>query len=207
MTVLMIALGAALGALLYRLRGGALDDWTSVKWGTHVMRLTWSLPAGLGLALAADPTMASAAWLMPASVVAAFLSLALLGHGAHMVMDAAVFVSDSDNKTELLTDFWLPDVFGGVPDESWLSERSGSVTAYNVVGMTVIGAARTTIASLPIAFVSPWVALAYALTGLAHGCLYWAGWRVGLRSQGGEYLVGALSGAVIAAAYVFSASC
>jgi hypothetical protein len=187
------AIAVVIGALLYRLRGGLFDDLTGIK-GTQLMRAIWSVPTGIALAICAS----SPWWLALVLIATAFAGLALLGHGAHMVMDAERFVSGSKNKTELVTGWWLPRVFGGVPDQTWLDERRQDVTLYNVVGMSSIGLVRNLITVAPLFWFSPLFAAIYVATGLLHGPLYWVGWRVDESSAAGEYLVGGLSWVTIA---------
>lgn len=179
-----------LGAILYRLRGGLWRDLTGAqRWynGTHAMRAIWALPtAGLIYALAGGPL-----WLLGALFVSVFASMALIGHGAHMMFDAQRYVDENGTKTELLTSWWVPDVFGGVPDAAW---KHSKITAYNMAGMSFIGLCRNAIAALPLIVVAPWFVALYALTGALHGPAYWAGWRLpGASSANGEYIVGGLS--------------
>jgi len=190
-----VAAASLIGALLYRLRGGWWRNLTGAqRWynGTHMMRAIWALPtAGLIYALAGGPW-----WLMGALFVSVFASMALLGHGAHMIFDAQKYTDGNGTKTELLTGWWLPEVFGGVPDAAWAHSR---VTAYNMAGMSFIGLIRNIIAMLPLFWFAPVPALIYATTGALHGPLYWLGWRLpSASSANGEYLVGGLSWFAIA---------
>lgn len=192
--ILVVVLAIA-GALLYRLRGGWLRDLTGeLRWwnGTHAMRATWALPTALCIyALAGGPW-----WLAPALAVSVFASMALIGHGAHMVFDSRIWLEQSKNKTELLT-FWLPWVFGK-PELTWAHDRA---TAFNLAGMSTIGVVRNAIAIAPI-FAAGGQALEaafYIITGAMHGPLYWAGWRAKGNSATGELFVGFWTWGLIAA--------
>ena len=191
-------LAAIIGGLLYRLRGGGFSNamralyastgsqvalWLS-KQRTQTMRALWALPTGLLLYLATG----GAWWMLPILIVSVFLSLALYGHGAHMVYDTKQFIAFSKNKTELLTEWWLPQVFGGIPDATWPDSKTA---LYNLAGMSFIGLARNTTAIIPVATSHEIPALIYALTGLLHGPLYLAGWRINGTSATSEVLVGA----------------
>ena len=192
---MIAAIAALVGAVLYRSRGGMWRDITGAQqWynGTHMMRAIWSLPtAGLIYALAGGPL-----WLLGALFVSVFLSMALIGHGAHMMFDAQKNIDGRGTKTELLTDWWIPDVFGGVPDAAWDHSK---ITAYNMAGMSFIGVCRNALAALPLIVAAPWFVALYALTGALHGPAYWAGWRLpNASSANGEYIVGGLSWFAIA---------
>ena len=195
--ILTIA-SAAIGGALYRLRGGWFSNLSrryGWEWGgkqrTQTMRAIWSIPTAglfawtLGLS-----------WLVALElVVSTFAGLALLGHGAHMVFDAQKFVDHSKGKTELLTGFWLPAVFGGIPDSTWHHSR---VTAYNLIGMSTIGLARNIVTAAPLAFAGePIAAATYAASGLMHGPLYWLGYRINGKGETSEVFVGAASWALI----------
>lgn len=190
-------LAAIAGGILYRLRGGWFSNLArryGWEWGgqqrTQTMRALWSVPTGLLLHF-----LAGGPWyLAPLLIVSVFASLALYGHGAHMVFDAKQFIAFSKNKTELLTEWWVPNVFGGIPDTTWPHWK---VTAYNLAGMSFIGLVRNTTAILPLSAVNEWGALIFALTGLLHGPLYWAGYRINGTSHTSEILVGAVTWATI----------
>ena len=190
-------LAAIIGGALYRLRGGWFSELSrryGWEWGgqqrTQTMRAIWSVPTGLLLFF-----LAGGPWyLAPLLIVSVFASLALYGHGAHMVYDAKQFVAFSKNKTELLTEWWLPHVFGGIPDATWPHWK---VTAFNLAGMSFIGLIRNTTAIVPLSAINEWGALIYALTGLLHGPLYWAGYRINGTSHTSEVLVGAVTWASI----------
>jgi hypothetical protein len=183
-------LAAIVGGILYRLRGGWFSQLSGLRQKTQLMRAIWSVPTGLLLYF-----LAGGPWYMaPLLIVSVFASLALYGHGAHMVYDAKQFVALSKNKTELLTEWWLPQVFGGIQDASWPHWK---VTAYNLAGMSFIGLVRNTTAIVPLSAVNEWDALAFALLGLLHGPLYWAGYRINGTSHTSEVLVGAVTWASI----------
>lgn len=185
---------AITGAFLYRLRGGWLRDLTgSLKWwnGTQGMRTLWSLPTAALIFITFDPTW----WVGLVLFVTVFASLALIGHGAHMVFDADYLLKTSKNRTELLTEWWLPRVMGGIPDETWAHSK---VTLYNLLGMSFIGLIRNLLLISPIFAFDPVFAIIVTATGLLHGPLYWAGWRTLGGSHGGELLVGALTWGTIA---------
>lgn len=198
---------AVIGGILYRLRGGwfgdlmnrlspRLNGWpaNATAWlgnqRTQIMRAIWCIPTAALFAwsLELSPTIGLAL------VASTFAGLALLGHGAHMVFDAREFLAGK-GRTELLTEFWLPAAFGGIPDATWKHSR---VTTYNLAGMSSIGLARNIITAAPLAFAGEPVAAAiYAASGLLHGPLYWAGWRFNGSSHASEVFVGAASWAII----------
>lgn len=183
-------LAAVIGGALYRLRGGWFSILTGLRQKTQLMRLIWSLPTGLLLFyLAGGPW-----YIAPLLVVSVFASMALYGHGAHMIFDSKQFIAFSKHKTELLTEWWLPQVFGGIPDTTWPHSK---VTAYNLAGMSFIGLVRNTTAILPLATINDLGAIVYALTGILHGPLYWSGHRIGGGYDTGEVLVGAVTWASI----------
>lgn len=178
--------------VLYRLRGGWFSNLSrryGWEWGgkqrSQLMRTIWSLPfAGLIYYLVGGPW-----WVGLALCVSVFAGLALWGHGAHMVMAPKEFVAFSKNKTELLTSWWLPEVFGGIPDSTWPLER---VQAYNIAGMSFIGLVRNTTSVAPLFGIEPTGAIIYAFTGTLHGFWYWLGWRI-QGSQAAEVIVGSVS--------------
>lgn len=190
-----LILAAIVAGALYRLRGGWFSNLSRKygwEWGgkqrTQTMRALWSVPTGLLLYL-----LAGGPWYMaPLLIVSVFASLALYGHGAHMVYDAKYYVEHvpPKGKTELLTEWWLPQVFGGIPDATW---PHWQVTAYNLAGMSFIGLVRNATACAPLAAINEWGALIFALSGLLHGPLYWGGYRINGTSHTSEVLVGAVT--------------
>jgi hypothetical protein len=177
------ALAPLILGIVYRLRGGAFTDITGIR-STWLQRGLWALAAGPLIALQFE---APAWWLWPDLVAAVLASVALWGHGAHMIFDSALWMSTSKNKTELLTG-WLPLVFGE-PRLSWSDTK---ITAYNIIGMSTIGIVRQATMITPLITIAPASVLAaFTLSGIAHGPLYYAGWRLGGRSQLAEFLVGA----------------
>lgn len=195
--ILTIA-AAAIGGALYRLRGGWFSNLSrryGWEWGgkqrTQTMRALWSIPTACLFAWTLGLS-----WIVALElVVSTFAGLALLGHGAHMVFDSKMFVDHSKGKTELLTGFWLPAAFGGIPDSTW---RHSRVTAYNLIGMSTIGLARNIITAAPLAFAGePIAAAIYAASGLVHGPLYWLGYRINGKGETSEVIVGAASWALI----------
>lgn len=181
-------LAAAIGAALYRLRGGWLKQWIN---STHACRAVWAIPTGLLLY-----ALAGGHWFTaPLLIVSVFASMALYGHGAHMIYDVKQFFAFAQTKTELLTEWWLPQAFGGIPDTTWPHSK---VTAYNISGMAFIGMTRNATAILPLSPSHEIPALLFALTGILHGPLYWAGWRIrGDGIQAAEVLTGAVTWASI----------
>ncbi len=181
-------LAAAIGGPLYRLRGGWLKQWIN---STHACRAVWAIPTGLLLYL-----LAGGAWyIAPLLIASVFASMALYGHGAHMIYDVKQFFAFAQTKTELLTEWWLPQAFGGIPDTTWPHSK---VTAYNISGMAFIGMTRNATAILPLSPSHEIPALIFALTGLLHGPLYWLGWRIrGDGIQAAEVLTGAVTWASI----------
>jgi hypothetical protein len=183
-------IAAIVGGVLYRLRGGWFSILTGWRQKTQLMRAMWSVPTGLLLYF-----LAGGPWyLAPLLIVSVFASMALYGHGAHMVFDAKQFVAFSKNKTELLTEWWVPNVFGGIPDTTWPHWK---VTAFNLTGMSFIGLVRNTTAILPLSPSHEIPCLIYALTGLLHGPLYWLGYRINGRGETSEVIVGAVTWATI----------
>lgn len=181
----LIALAAALaGGALYRLRGGALKAW----WpgiGSTAGRLLWVVPTAALIAL-----LAGTGWLTFGLLIVSVLASASLGHGAHMIFDTRLYHVIGGPRTELLTRWWLPYIFQGEPKASWADDE---VTAYNMTGMSAIGFVRNLIALLPLIAVAPAAVVAYAGTGLAHGPLYWLGWKITPDIRAAEVLVGAFS--------------
>ena len=186
-------LGLILGGPLYRLRGGWLKTITGTQ-STQLSRAVWAIP--------------TAAWIMYLwgtspivgleLAITVFLSMALLGHGAHMIYDYEELKDahwvKSGNDLELLT-FWLPWAFGGKPDATWSEPR---VFIYHMTGMSFIGLVRNTIAIAPIFFVSPVIAGIYAVTGLLHGPLYRLGFYTPWKGYASEVIVGSVTWATIA---------
>lgn len=197
-TIIATLIAAVVGGILYRLRGGWFSNISRAvgwEWGgkqrTQTMRLIWSVPTAALFALTLGLS-----WIVALElVVSTFAGLALLGHGAHMIFDAREFIEKSKNKTEILTGFWLPAAFGGIPDSTWPHWR---VTAYNLAGMSSIGLVRNIITAAPLAFAGePIAAAIYAASGLLHGPLYWLGFRVNGKGETSEVIVGAASWALI----------
>ena len=182
-----------LGSILYRLRGGLFADLTGIR-GTQLMRLIWSLPTAVAMTISSGAPW----WVAGPILVSVFAGLALIGHGAHMIMDAELYAHGRGSKTELLTSWWLPAAFGGIPDETWLADRAEDVTLYNVVGMSFIGLCRNTISVLPLFWFAPVYAAVYSVYGLTHGPAYWVGWRIADSSAAGEVVVGGSSWFLIA---------
>jgi hypothetical protein len=194
MATAIIAAALVFGAL-YRLRGGWFSNLArryGWEWGgkqrSQTMRALWAGPFSLLVYACTGGEW----WMLPALFVSAFASLALWGHGAHMVHDTKQFIAFSKNKTELLTTFW-PDLFGGLPDATWPAVK---VHLYNISGMGWIGLVRNTTAMLPVFFVDPVGAAIYAASGALHGVWYWLGWRIS-DSTASEVIVGAVSGASV----------
>ena len=190
-------LAAIIGGVLYRLRGGWFSNLSrryGWEWGgkqrTQTMRAIWAVPTGLLLYLATG----GAWWMLPILIVSVFASMAFYGHGAHMIFDSKSFVAFSKNKTEMLTEWWLPNVFGGIPDATWPDQRTA---LYNLAGMSFIGLVRNTTAIIPLSFSHEIPAIIYALSGLLHGPLYWAGYRINGKGETSEVLVGAFTWASI----------
>lgn len=187
---LWTVIAAIIGGALYRLRGGWFSILTGLKQKTQLMRAIWSVPTGLLIYF-----LAGGPWyIAPALIVSVFASMALYGHGAHMVFDAKQFIAFSKNKTELLTEWWLPQAFGGIPDTTWPHWK---VTAYNLAGMSFIGLIRNSTAIAPVAITHDIQSLIYALTGILHGPLYWAGYRVNGKGETAEVITGAVTWASI----------
>jgi len=56
----------------------------------------------------------------------------------------------------------------------------------------LVGLSRNAIAAFPLAFINPYLAAAYGASGAFHAACYWAGFRLGGKSQLGECFVGGL---------------
>lgn len=185
MTVLVWFGVAILGGLLYRLRGGLWKTLTGGdKWwnGTHACRALWALPTAFMLA--------GTEWVMFGLLSATFfLSMALIGHGAHMVYGPAYFTHVKD-QDELLTSWWLPKLWGGHPANHW---DQYEVDNYNMVGMSVIGLVRNTLAISPLIWMDPFWSFVYAMSGLLHGPLYNLGWTLTPNIKAAEVMVGGVS--------------
>lgn len=194
----MLYLLSLLGGLIYRVRGG-------VTWffpgRSQINRALWAVTTAVFVTLVWDASPLAFACF----VLSFFLSMAMIGHGGHMVIDIdelrrTHFSNPAAyNETELLTDFWLPKLFGGLPGPDWPIWRT---YAFHMFGMSAIGLVRNAVAMLPaVFFLDVQDEVFYALAGLLHGPLYWLGWRIPLKvpgltaggSQNGELLVGTAS--------------
>lgn len=191
---------AFLGGILYRVRGGV----PGAPFGTQLARLTWSLPAGVIIGHLAG----AGVWGEMAIAVAFMLGLICFGHGAHMVIfgpvSRAKLSQIGDTETEILTEGWLPALFGGSPNVEWSDLK---FEAYHTIGMAAIGLMRMVIVGAAVElfttglFADPFHhAFAFAwLTGPTQGLIYWLGWRLGGGTVIAEFIVGAwvLSAAVL----------
>lgn len=201
---MFIGVGLGLiGALLYRVRGGLLDAyiWNS----TQLARLIWAGPTAILVWYGTTP-YASTSEIPYANLVLLVLSffgsLALFGHGAHMVFDfdlwkAQWLKGNKPDDTEMLTSWWLPDAFGGKPNALW---QDDDFIRYHMYGMGFIGVVRNGLAIFPILLINPFVAIVYTLSGLLHGSVYYMGWQIPpikplstLGSQNAELFIGFLS--------------
>lgn len=167
----MIYLLSLIGGLLYRVRGGWLkDEWFSGS--TQLVRLAWALPTGGLMVALTDLHGWQLAGFMAFSVVMVFLSVALIGHGAHMLMlKSELYRSWPKNPTEVVT-FWLPDLFGEVPDITWSQKR---LFQYHSLGMSTIGLCRHIIVAMPFIFLENKLTISeieFILLGLSHGPIY-----------------------------------
>lgn len=197
----LVLIGIVVGGVLYRLRGGLFSDLSRKfgwEWGgkqrTQTMRLLWAAP--------------TAAWVMflwGASplvglelLVTIFASMALLGHGAHMVYDLGRLKKEhwegGGNDLEQMT-FWLPWAFGGKPNDSWSEEK---VFLFHMVGMSFIGLLRNTIAISPIYLTNPAAAAIYSISGLLHGPIYRLGYKTSWKGNASEVFIGSFTWATIA---------
>lgn len=187
---MLTALAFIVGAVLYRIRGG----WLKAFWpdiGSTVGRVLWAV-----MTAALVTWLGGFGWLTLGLLCAAVLASASLGHGAHMIFDYGMAVNPAHPKTEVLTQWWLPKLFGGSPDPGWSADE---VSLYNMTGMNTIGVVRNLIALLPLVMIAPLLVAAYTASGLLHGPLYWAGWRIrGGGIQVAELLVGGVSWATLA---------
>lgn len=196
--------------LLYRLRGGWFSNLSrryGWEWGgkqrTQTMRLIWSVPVGLLLWYGTTPD--SEMWYRAILCIAfVFASLALWGHGAHMVSTMSYWKEmwlrgEKVNTTELLTEWWLPKLFGGTPDPTWTDAK---LIPYSLLGMTFIGLVRNFTAMLPFVVLAPSLALWFTLLGGTHGLLYLLGEYTPRPkdyhgSMVAEFYVGATTGAFL----------
>lgn len=208
---ILLVLAGAVGGVLYRLRGGALKTWLRslklspadpfllrwfVQWAadsTQLSRLVWAAPTAV---LVAELVDVDAWWLGSALGASVFLSMALLGHGAHMVFGPAYWRLADRRSSEVVTG-WLAALFGA-PAPDW---GELEVDLFNAIGMSTIGVVRNAIAIAPAAIVAPLPAALYILAGASHGPLYWLGWRVTPDICAGEVLVGASSWVVLAVSF------
>lgn len=149
---MIAALAAAIiGGLLYRLRGGWLND--LVGWGqkTQRSRLAWAIPTACLMTYCSGSP-----WWMA-------LILTLTNWGALALFGTGQYLQDVPIRRE--------------PD--WL------------------GLARNALASVFLVLYAPLMFVAYTISGAGHALFYWTGHRLGYSSQGGEVIVGAVSGAII----------
>lgn len=193
---MLTAILAAVGAALYRLRGGLWKMTTTppgARWwnGTHACRAIWALPTGLlAYFLVGGPW-----WLAVALVVTVFLSVALFGHGAHMIYGPAYWTTKAwEQQTEFLTKPWIESVFDGYPARDWPEAKTD---LFNMIGMSAIGLVRNALAISPLVVTAPGLSAIYTLTGLLHGPLYWLGWRISPDIKAAECLIGAASWSTI----------
>jgi hypothetical protein len=180
---LVVLAGFVVFGLLYRLRGGWFSNLSrryGWEWGgkqrTVLMRLIWSIPVGTMLWYGTTPD--SEMWYRALLCIGfVFASMALWGHGAHMVFTITEWQQGwlrgaKIETTELLTSWWLPKLFGGTPDPSWTNAQ---LIPYNLAGMTFIGLVRNLTTMMPFVILAPQMALWYTLLGGTHGLLYLLG--------------------------------
>jgi hypothetical protein len=180
---LVVLAGFVVFGLLYRLRGGWFSNLSrryGWEWGgkqrTQTMRLIWAVPVGVMLWYGTTPD--SEMWYRAFLCIGfVFASLALWGHGAHMVFTITEWQQrwlrgENVGTTEFLTSWWLPKLFGGLPDPSWTDAK---LIPYNLAGMTFIGLVRNLTAMMPFVILAPQMALWYTLLGGTHGLLYLLG--------------------------------
>lgn len=146
-----IILSTAVGGLLYRLRGGWLNDLAGWGQKTQRSRLAWAIPTALLMTFVAEAPW----WMAIILTLSNWGALALFGTGQYL---------------------------GDVPlrrTPDWL------------------GLARNALASVFIVLYAPLMFVAYTVSGASHALLYWIGHRIGYSSQGGEFIVGAVSWTII----------
>lgn len=180
---MLYGLAAIIGACLYRARGGWLKDlgWTTSSW---VGSIFWAIPTGALIGGLIENFL-----LALALIVTTIASHRLYGHGAHMIYGPAYF-QHVKVRTELLTQWWLEKLFGGLPDKSWPQWR---VDLCNVIGMSFIGLVRHITLAAPLFWFAPGEAAIFALTGLLHGPIYRLGWYITPDIRAAEFLVGAMT--------------
>jgi hypothetical protein len=73
-------IGAVIGGVLYRLRGGPLKDWFPNIFGTQLSRIFWAIPTGaLMWHVSGGPI-----WLLPALIFSHWLALVMVGTGQYL---------------------------------------------------------------------------------------------------------------------------
>lgn len=71
---------AAIGGVIYRLRGGVLKDWFPKTFGTQLSRLAWAWPTAVAMTICFDLPW----WMVLPLIVSNFLSMAFVGTGQYL---------------------------------------------------------------------------------------------------------------------------
>lgn len=207
MNIATIALCLAVGAFLYRWRGG--PSWLPA-------------PRGLKLALCAAFLNAPAAlWMLPAFTlphavvlvvcIAATIGTVALGHGAYTNLDRTP-PKDKDRVGEYQEEPWFgclvfgpkvsPDVYRfGLRWLFWNGRLFGSRENYEIVALGVTGLVNVLPAAVAFGAVGNWYgAVALGGAGVLKGLAYWTGWLTHDASRAtalGEWYTGATWGVVV----------
>jgi hypothetical protein len=173
-TILLTVFLAAIGAVLYAIRG----DWLVQFGSTQIARMVWCIPTAGLLAVIGG------AWLaFPAALIAAYVGL--LNRHAHVMSVGAPMPSPAKG--------WQGD---------WLTPWVGLAQpspALAAVTLAWLGLYRGGLLALSVAYWIPDAWIIAASWAIAHPAAYWIGWRLPVeRPHGGELLTGAAVWASIA---------
>jgi len=129
--MLIPAIAALIGAILYRLRGGPLKDWFGI--GTQLSRLAWAIPtAALMTEMSHAPW-----WLAPILVLTNWGSLVMFGTGQYLPLNAKLNYPDllgfyRNCLAAIPVFYFSPEMFGlyaivGATHSAlyWLGHRTG----------------------------------------------------------------------------------
>jgi hypothetical protein len=99
---------------------------------------------------------------------------------------------EKPHATEIFTEFWLPDLFGGEPTFGWSDWK---FYAYHLIGKSTEGVLRNAICLLPLCISHTYVYLGFLALGLTWGPMYWVACHMPpnaplKNSQLGEVMVG-----------------
>lgn len=176
-----IALGLGIvGAILNRSRG----SW----FRTHVLdsgtlaRLVWAVPTGflMWYGLNTNYTFMENGLRVFLFILSAFAMWALLGSGAHSVINFEKWKEqwDSGNTpddTEGYSKWILFKLYGGSPNPMWSNE---DFETYHCLGKSIEGVLRMAIMVLPIIYLNPGLSGVLVLSGFTWGWLFYLGWQL-----------------------------